>query len=259
LPTTKETPGVAPWFNVYRPTDLAGAVAATGQTLPVVVWADGGCVRSAFTWEPLYDRWAAGGFVVLALDAEPDASAYTMTSVADQDALLDWTLQEAQKNGSPYMGKLDTKRIVAAGNSCGGVTALGVAAKDKRVAAVFVLSGSSALGSTNTSVMAAISVPVGYVEGGTEDISRAAAMSDYAALSPGIPAMIVSRSSGNHLMISTDPTNLAQEAEISLDWMDLSLYGTKEAFNALTSATLCSGCQPGIWTLTSKNLETLEK
>jgi hypothetical protein len=124
---------------------------------------------------------------------------------------------------------------------------------------VFVLSGSSALGSTDVNVMGAISVPVGYVCGGTEDVSHAPAIADYEALPNGIPAMILSRSSGDHITISTDVTILAQEAEMALNWMDLSLYGTKEAFNALTSATVCSGCEAGVWTLTSKNLETLQK
>lgn len=259
LPTTMETPGVAPWFNVYRPTDLAAAVAATGQPLPIIAWANGGCYRSAFTWEPLYERWAAGGFVVLALDVGSDGNPLVMTTVDDQIALIDWALEQAEKEGSPYVGRLDTKRIVAAGNSCGGVTALGVAAKDKRVAAVFVLSGSSALGSTDANVMGAISVPVGYATGGTEDVSHAAVFADYEALPDGIPAMIVSRSSGDHVTVSTDTTILPQEAEMALNWMDLSLYGTKKACEALSSATVCSGCEPGVWTLTSKHLETLQK
>jgi hypothetical protein len=129
---------------------------------------------------------------------------------------------------------------------------------DDRVTAVFVLSGSSAVGATDATVMGAISVPVGYIECGPEDISRAAAGADYAALTDGIPAMIVARSSGDHLTISSgDQTIVAREAEMSLHWMDLALYGTREAYDALTSQTICTGCEPGLWTLTSRNLEAL--
>lgn len=39
--------------------------------------------------------------------------------------------------------------------------------------------------------------------------------------------------------------------------MDLSLYGTREASEALTSPNVCSTCEPGVWTLKSKHLETL--
>lgn len=259
LPTTSENPGVAPWFKVFRPADMAAAVAVTGQRLPVVVWANGGCFRSSFTWEPLYKRWAAGGFVVLALDASPSGGMLATSTVDDHDALVDWVMAEAKKAGSPYFGKLDTDRIVAAGNSCGGVTALGVAAKDDRVRTVFVLSGSSALGSTDKNIMNGISVPVGYIVGGTEDIARANAFSDYEALGDRVPAMVVNRSTGEHQTVSTDAAILAEEARISLDWMDLAFYGNDEAYTALTSATVCPGCQAGVWTLTAKRLADLRR
>ena len=125
--------------------------------------------------------------------------------------------------------------------------------------AVFVLSGSSAVGSANLSVIDAITVPVGYVVGGSEDIAGANATSDYDALADGIPAMIVSRSSGDHVTVSTDTMILPQVAEIALNWMDLALYGTAEAAGALTSDTVCSGCQAGVWTLKAKNLEKLQQ
>jgi predicted dienelactone hydrolase len=207
----------------------------------------------------LFDRWAAGGFVVLALTADPDAGAMVQSSIGDQAGLVDWVVKKAAADGSPYAGKLDTHRIVAAGNSCGGVTALGLAAQDPRIAAVFVLSGSSGFGSANTSVIDKISMPVGYVVGGSQDVANANANSDYDALAAGVPAMIVSRFQGDHVTVSTDKAILAEEAEIALDWMDLALNGTRGAYDKLTSATVCSGCNPGDYTLKSKNLETLLK
>jgi hypothetical protein len=249
LPTTKESPNVEPWFNVYRPTDLA----AVGRPVPVIVWANGGCFRSDFTWEPLFQRWAKGGFVVLALTEGPDGP-LVQSSVEDQGGLIDWALDRAE-----YKGMLDSERIVAAGNSCGGITALGLAAEDERVSAVFVLSGSSSIGSADLSVINAIEVPVGYVVGGPEDIAGANATSDYDALGAGIPAMIVSRSSGDHMTVSTDTMILPQVAEIALNWMDLALYGTQAAADALKSPTICTGCQAGVWSLKSKGLDTLVK
>jgi hypothetical protein len=159
--------------------------------------------------------------------------------------------------GGPYEGKLDETKIVAAGNSCGGITALGLAAEDERAAAVFVLSGSSNIGAPNLTVINGIDVPVGYVVGGPEDIAGANAIGDYRALRDGIPAMIVSRESGDHMTVSTDPMILPQVAEIALNWMDLALYGTAEAHDALTSANVCARCTAGDWMLQSKNLEAL--
>jgi dienelactone hydrolase len=249
----------APYFNITRPTDLS---VLGGEPLPVVVWANGGCLRLDIPWQPLFERWAAAGFVVLSLSANPDGdpsggllSMFGSTTDAEHRALIDWVV--AQNASGPYAGKLDVARIVVAGNSCGGVTALQTAAKDERPAAAFVLSGSSAVGSVDTEVMKAISIPVGYVIGGEEDIAGVNARADYAATREGLPAMVVSRRVGDHLTVSSDATVLPEEAEIALTWMDLALYGTRAAHDALHSKDVCATCTPGDWTLTAKSLATL--
>lgn len=259
LPITHE-PHVdeAPYFNVTRPSDLA----QPGGLLPVVVWANGGCLRSDFTWAPLFDRWAGAGYVVLSLTGtssdqglEGLLSMLDTTSETEHRALIDWVVNAA----GPYAGKLDLKRIVLAGNSCGGVTALESAAHDERAAAVFVLSGSSAIGSVDEQIMKAITMPVGYVIGGADDIAGANARGDYAAMNEGVPAMIVNRREGDHITVSTDEAVLPQDAELALSWMELALYGSHAAYDALTSANVCAVCTPGDWTLTAKNLETLRE
>jgi hypothetical protein len=227
--------------------------------LPVIVWANGGCFRADFAWATLFNRWAAGGFVVLALSESPSDGVLGQTTAEDQGKLIDWTLAQAEMAGGAYAGKLDTSRIVAAGNSCGGVTALNLTAVDDRVAAVFVLSGSSAIGAADEDVMSAITVPVGFVVGSPEeDIASPNANMDYDLLPEGVPGMVVSRKTGDHVLVSTDEGVLKQEAEIALNWMDLALYGTPEAAEALTSPNVCAICEPGTWTLKSKNLEKLQ-
>ena len=254
LPTTMEHPNVAPWFNIYRPEDLA----ATGAPLPVVVWANGGCYRSDFTWEILFNRWASGGFFVLALTEDPEKGAMVQTNIDDQAGLVRWVREQAEAKDSPYAGKLDTDHIVAAGNSCGGVTALGLTAQDQDIAATFVLSGSSGFGAANRAVIDLVQVPVGYIVGGSTDIAGANATSDYDALAEGVPAMIVSRFEGDHRTVSTDPAILTDEAEISLNWMDLALFGTPAAYDELTAKTVCSKCEDGHYMLKSKHLDTLK-
>jgi hypothetical protein len=246
-----------PVFNITRPEDLD----APGFLLPVVVWANGGCFRSDFTWKPLFDRWAKAGFVVLSLTGTGDendiASMLEQTDKTHHAALIDWLF--TQQETGEYAGKLDLERIVVAGNSCGGVTALEVAAEEDRLAAVFVLSGSSAVGSVNAEVMKAINIPVGYIVGGEEDIAGANATGDYEAMNDGVPGMIVNRNEGDHQTVSTDPMIAPFVGEIALDWMDLALYGTKAAHDALTSPNVCNSCTAGEWMLTQKNLDKLIK
>ena len=70
--------------------------------------------------------------------------------------------------------------------------------------------------------------------------------------------MIVNRSMGDHLTVSTDTTVLPEVADIALNWMDLSLYGNKQAAAALRAPNVCGKCTAGIWKLQAKMLETLE-
>ena len=258
FPTTKEKVAEAPTFNITRPMDLD----VSEGKLPVVVWANGGCFRSDFTWTPLFERWASAGFVVLALTgtgSDDDlGSMLGTTTKAEHKALVDW-VEKANASG-PYAGKLDMDRIVASGNSCGGVTALETTADDKRIDAVFVLSGSSAVGSVNKEVMAAIEVPVGYVTGSmSEDVAAPNASDDYDAMKDGLPGMLVQRKMGDHVTVSTDEKILPEDAEIALNWLDLALYGTKQAYDTLTSPKVCDNCTPDTWNFKSKNLEKLIK
>lgn len=247
-----ETPGVAPFFHVWRPSDLS----AVEGKLPVVVWNNGACSRNDQVFKPLFDKWAGGGWVVLSLTSGGGSS---QTTIADQKGLIDWVVAQADMAGGAYNGKLDLDRIVAGGNSCGGITSLGLAAMDDRVSGIFVLSGSSGMGGANTMVTNAIKIPVAYVVGGTEDIARANAEADYEAFKPGIASMIVSRSSGDHLMISNNADVMKDAADISMNWLDLTMFGLQGALDALKTPTVCSGCASGLWTMTGKNLETLVK
>ena len=250
----KEIPGQEPWFTVYRPLNLNQVIEDRGQLLPTIVWGNGGCFRSEFTWRPLFKRWAAEGYVVLALSEAPllQGGPLGITNVADHRALIDWALQSA-----PYTDMLDPTKVIAAGNSCGGVTALGVAAEDTRVAGVFVLSGSSALGSSSKKIMEAVTVPVGYVTGGPSDVAGGPAKKDYALLDEQIPAMIVNHVKVGHLNVSTDVSLLEQAADVSYHWMDLILYGNEDSYNELMSETICSLCTPDEWEITSRQLDTL--
>jgi len=258
LPITQEKVDEAPTFHITRPKDLSALEGAR----PVVAWANGGCFRSDFSWQPLFDRWASAGFIVLSLTgtgSDDDIEGMLgMTAVAEHGALLDWAVK-ANESGA-YAGKLDLERMVLSGNSCGGVTALGVAAQDKRAAAVFVLSGSSALGSVDKEIMKSITIPVGYVVGNmSEDVAAPNAADDYDAMQDGIPALLVNRTMGDHLTVSTDAMILPQDAEIALNWMDLALFGNKQAHDMLMSPAVCNGCTANTWVVKSKHLDKLLK
>ncbi len=260
LPTTMESPPDLPGYHVYRPTDLGG----TGGALPVVVWANGGCVRFDGVWAPLLDRWASAGFFVVAIAAPPDGATPALadpTTAADQARAIDWAEDQNGMEDGPYADALDLSRVVAAGNSCGGITTIALASADRRVSAAFVLSGSGSLPGTPieeaNAVMSKVSVPVAYVVGGQEDIARTFASQDYDALPEGIPAYIARRAQGDHPTLSTSEQILTEEVSpIAINWSDLTLYGTSSAADALIDDP-CPDCADDLWSIQAKDLDDL--
>lgn len=253
LPTTQGPAVDLPGYNVTHPTNLD----ATGSPLPVLVWGNGGCFRHDATWQPLFDRWASAGFVVISMTTPPSGNPLEQHDVEDQRAGIDWAEQQNAAVGGPFAGHLDLDRVVAAGNSCGGITALGLASTDDRVASVYVLSGSAAFPGAPPEdaerVISSITVPIGYVTGGPEDISRANVQQDFGFAE--VPAYIANRASGDHVAVSTDPGMLVEHADIALNWLDLTLYGNESARTALLSNPCATaGCAPDLWTVQSKNL-----
>ena len=258
LPTVTEPVGNLSGYNIYRPADLD----ATGAPLPVIVWANGGCFRLDAPWKDLLTSWARAGFVVVAITTPPGADPLSagMSTASDQAKAIDWAFAENDAPGSPYAGHLDLSRVVGAGNSCGGITALTLTSQDKRVRAAFVLSGSSAFPGAPKEAAAAvmnnIDVPVGFAVGGPEDIARGNALQDFELLPAGVPGYVAQRSAGEHQTVSTDAGILAEVAEISTNFIDYSLYGNPQVKQALLQQP-CRACEAGTWTIASKNLEVV--
>jgi dienelactone hydrolase len=251
---TKETSANLPGYNIYRPADLA-----VGAPLPVIVWANGGCVRRDATWKTILERWAGEGFFVIAVTDLPnsDPAAPGRFTVEEQAAAIEWAIRENGNPRSPYANRLDLNRIVAAGNSCGGMTSLALASRDARVKSVYILSGSS-LGPNTTkeaaaALMSKVSAPVLFIVGGEEDIARKPANLDYSLLREGIAAMVVSRSGGDHRTVSTDPAIQSDAADIGVSWFRATLNGDKAAVQTLRT-NLCAKCDPQIWSAEMKNL-----
>ena len=212
-------------LNVYRQKDLAAA----GRPHPVVVWVNGGCVTYDGPWDTILYGLAAAGYVVVSVSAPPGQISVSQAGIADQKRAIDWAASVNAGTGI-YAGKLDMTRVIAAGNSCGGITSLGLAGQDDRVKAVFVLSGSSGFGEAQAQVnMPKVKVPVGYVSGGPTDLSRANIEADLTFLGAGIPGFWALRNEGDHVKVSTDIGVLEEATEIAVSWLNFAVYGDAAA------------------------------
>lgn len=70
----KETAANLPAYNIYRPVDLAQRTTPA----PVIVWANGGCMKQDSRWASVLERWAEEGYVVVSIN-DPNAPPYVPT------------------------------------------------------------------------------------------------------------------------------------------------------------------------------------
>src|SRR5690348_9860426 len=120
-------------LHVYRPTALDAF--PKKDTLPVMVWGNGGCAIDSTRYAGFLTTIASHGFLVLATAVHPGARG--RATADDLRTAIDWTGTENTRAGSPLNGKIALDRIAVMGQSCGGFMALELGA-DPRVKTIGV-------------------------------------------------------------------------------------------------------------------------
>ncbi|KAL4793391.1 hypothetical protein BDV19DRAFT_380176 [Aspergillus venezuelensis] len=177
FPATYFTDPTLPRHTIYSPS----APASVPDGLPVLVFAEGGCNNNGTKFEPFLTNIASYGFLVLALGL-PNG-----TGSIFEDAMYE-----------AVTWSVDSSRIAAAGQSCGGLLAYTQRSNDAvKFLGIF---NSGLLGDTpdaesnlpegmiieDPSVIKGVEKPVFYFIGGEGDVAYPAAAADYQNLT-GVP------------------------------------------------------------------------
>jgi hypothetical protein len=88
---------------------------------PIVVWINGAGTGST-GYRNMLDNVAAHGFFLL---DDKQSTFEVPPEVEAQRVAIGWAIEQADKQGGPYFGKLDTSRIAIAGHSLGSVSTFG--------------------------------------------------------------------------------------------------------------------------------------
>src|SRR5207249_2840045 len=106
------------------------------DTLPVMVWGNGGCAIDSARYSGFLTTIASHGFLVLGTAAQQGAARRQATA-DDLRAAIDWAEKENARTGSPLKGKIATDKVAVMGQSCGGFLSVALGA-DPRVKTIGV-------------------------------------------------------------------------------------------------------------------------
>ena len=131
---TSEPAFGVPGLQVYRPAALDAFPAK--DTLPVVVWGNGGCGIDSKTFSGFLSTIVSHGVLVVST-VPVEGAARRQETADDMRAAIDWAEKENARAGSPLSGKIAIDKVAAMGTSCGGFLSLTLGA-DPRVKSIGV-------------------------------------------------------------------------------------------------------------------------
>jgi hypothetical protein len=147
--------------------------------LPVIVWGNGGCMAAGTMMADFLTEISSYGYLILAngkpgvattgsspLAGLTNAMGAGQTKVSMLTDSIDWVIK---RNGAKY-GNIDTTKIAAAGQSCGGLEAYSTSYHNDRVK-LTVLFNSGVIDEKKTYLLKELKAPVGYFLGGPLDVA----------------------------------------------------------------------------------------
>lgn len=221
--------------TVFCPQDLSAF--SKKNPLPVLVWGNGACSNSPWEHYLFLNEIASHGYLVVATGYFPkDDTPYRgdMSTTQQQVESIDWAIAQNKDKKSPLYHKVDTKHIVAAGMSCGGLQTLYNCA-DPRITSLMICNSGLFNNSGNAvpnmpmpskSKLEEIHCPIIYILGGPEDIAYQNGMDDFHRIShvPAIAANLPVGHGGTYRQPHGGEFSIP-----AIAWLDWQTKGNAEA------------------------------
>lgn len=244
-----------PDFTVYHPNNMEQAVRRSGGKLPVLIFANGGCMDTSVGYENMLTHVASHGYVVVAIGEMQQYQGQRREQQTPSSMVakaMDWIGQQATDKDSPYYNKVDTEKMAAAGHSCGGAQVLANAA-DTRLKTYLILNagmGGMEMAGASAKSLKNLHAPVLYLTGGPTDVAYRNAQTDYESIRK-VPVVWADNTPSGHGGTYNQPAGGAN-AQMVLSWLEWQLRGKKD-FDAL----FLNGDLKGYdgWTLKQKNFK----
>jgi hypothetical protein len=252
----------APGFQVYRPAALDAF--PKKDTLPVMVWGNGGCAIDSTHFSGFLTTIASHGVLVLGTVPQEGAAGRQETA-DDMRAAIDWAGKENVRAGSPLNGKIAVDKVAAMGTSCGGFLSIALGA-DPRVKSIGVFNSGVQTPPAGQAAAPGRGVPsaqptadalpklhgsVLLLNGGEPDFLMGASAATFEAINH-MPAFYGSRHNAGHSATYFHPGG-GEFANVASNWLLWTFKSDKEAGKMFVGNN-CSLCTNSNWDVRSKGI-----
>src|SRR5581483_6859587 len=188
----------APGLIVFRPETLDAF--PKKDTLPLMVWGNGGCAIDTKRYSGFLSTIASHGFLVMGTVPEEGAQRRQATA-DDLRSAIDWADKENKRDGSPLEGKIATDKVAVMGQSCGGFLSITLGA-DPRVKTIGVFNSGIQTGAAvgpqpGSETLAKLHGPVLLINGSDPDFMLASSKATFDAIN-NEPAFYGARHNAGH-------------------------------------------------------------
>jgi dienelactone hydrolase len=246
----------SPGFAVYRPAALEAF--PKKDSLPVMVWGNGGCAIDSTRYSGFLTTIASHGFLVLGTVPQGGASRRQETA-DDVRAAIDWAAKENARTGSPLKGKIALDKVAVMGQSCGGFLSIELGA-DPRVKTIGVFNsgvqqatpGAPPSPQPTPEALPKLHGPVLLINGGEPDFMLAASGVTFDKIDR-LPAFYGARHNAGHTATVFHPGG-GEFANVASNWLSWTFKGDKKAGQMFVGKN-CSLCTNSNWDVRSKGIK----
>ena len=223
-------------YMTYRPTSLEAF--PKSDSLPVMVWGNGGCAIDSSRYAGFLGTIASHGFLVMGTLPQ-EGEQRRQETADDVRAAIDWAAKENARAGSPLMGKIALDKVAVMGQSCGGFLSITLGA-DPRVKTIGVFNSGVQEGA-------------GGVTSTQPTADALTKLHGPVLLIKGLPAFYGARHNAGHTATVFHPGG-GEFANVASNWLLWTFKGDKEAGRMFVGKD-CELCTNSNWDTNSKGLK----
>jgi hypothetical protein len=246
---TSEPAAGAAGLKTFRPADLEPF--PRSDTLPVVVWGNGGCAIEGPRYAGFLSTLASHGFLVITTTGAapaPGGGPPARATAGNLAAAIDWAERENAREGSPLKGRIETRKVAVMGQSCGGGLSIALGA-DPRVGTIGVFN--AGVQDTALDQLSKLHGPVLLINGHERDFMFARSKATYDAIAT-LPAFYGARHGAGHTATAYHPGG-GEFANVASNWLRWQFKGDSKAGEMFTGKR-CGLCTLDTWDVEAKRL-----